>query len=380
VIYWLVLAVSAILAFAAVWILVPAPTSVVLPFGVVSPELSPVLLAISLGMAAIAALYGRDLGTARLALVLSLVSAILCGWPLLQLPSTLKRFDETMKRTIGTASDAPRIHYLDLFRPPGALPSHIVRAVPFASRDGLKITLDIYRPSTGTGPFPIVLQIYGGAWQRGEPADNAWFARYFASRGYVVVAVDYRHAPQSTWPAQFDDVRDALHWSRAHAAEFDGDPNRLIVLGRSSGAQLALLAAYRDASPSIKGVVNYYGPTDLAEGWRHPPRPDPLHVRSILEAYLGGTPAQVAERYRAASAVTYAGRKLPPTLSIYGSRDHIVEARFGRQLDRALTQAGATSVLLELPWSEHAFDLIPNGLGGQIALSYTEQFIRWALR
>ena len=86
------------------------------------------------------------------------------------------------------------------------------------------------------------------------------------------------------------------------------------------------------------------------------------------------------ERYRQASAVTYAGQKLPPTLLIYGHRDHIVEARFGEQMDRALKQAGSTSVLLELPWSEHAFDIIPNGLGGQIALSYTEQFIRWAIR
>ena len=65
---------------------------------------------------------------------------------------------------------------------------------------------------------------------------------------------------------------------------------------------------------------------------------------------------------------------------IYGRRDHIVETRFGAQLDHALTRAGNTSVLLEMPWSEHAFDIIPNGLGGQIALSYTEQFMRWALR
>ena len=78
--------------------------------------------------------------------------------------------------------------------------------------------------------------------------------------------------------------------------------------------------------------------------------------------------------------MNYAAKNLPPTLLIYGRRDHIVEARFGEQMDRALTRAGSTSVLLEIPWSEHAFDLIPNGLGGQIALSYTEQFIRWALR
>ena len=66
-------------------------------------------------------------------------------------------------------------------------------------------------------------------------------------------------------------------------------------------------------------------------------------------------------------------------LAFYGARDHIVEARFGRMLDRALTKAGATSVLIELPWSEHSFDAVPYGMGRQIALRYTDRFIAWAL-
>jgi len=383
VIYWLVLAGSAVLLFATVWILLPVPNAFLLPLGVAAPELSPALFCISLAMIVLAALYGRVLDTARLALVLSLVSAVISAWPLFQVPGTLRRFDEAMRNTAGSdAGGTPghRLNYLDFFRPPSFLPSHLVRAVPFASRNGAALTLDIYRPSAGTGPFPMLVQVYGGAWQRGSPADNEWFARYFASRGFVVLAIDYRHAPQWQWPAQRDDVRDALRWSRTHAAEVGGDPNRIIVLGRSSGAQLALVAAYSDPSPSIKGVVSYYGPVDLAEGWRHPPHPDPLHVRGILEAFLGGSPAQASERYRDASPVTYASKKLPPTLLIYGRRDHIVEARFGAQLNSALTRAGNTSVLLEMPWSEHAFDIIPNGLGGQIALAYTEQFMRWAIR
>lgn len=378
--YWLVLAVAAILVFAAIWILVPAPNGILLPLGVGAPELSPVLLAVSLAMIVIAGFYGRTLGTARLALVLSLVSASLSAWPLLQVSSTMRRFDEKMARALKTDVHGTPVNYLDMFRPPRPLPSHIVHAVPFASRAGKKLTLDIYRPAESDSPLPMLVQVYGGAWQRGAPSDNDWFSRHFASLGYIVVAVDYRHAPESTWPAQFDDVRDALQWSRAHAREFGGDPNRMVVLGRSSGAQLAMVAAYRDASPSIKGVVSFYGPVDLAEGWRHPPNPDPLHVRTVLETYLGGTPLQVPERYRDASPVTYATKKLPPTLLIYGRRDHIVEARFGEQLDRALTQAGTTSVLLEIPWAEHAFDILPNGLGGQVSLPYVEAFMRWAVR
>jgi acetyl esterase/lipase len=380
---WLVLAVSAVLLFVAVWILVPAPIELLLVPGVGAPELSPVLFAISLAMILIAGFYGRALGTARLALVLSLVSAVLCVWPLLQVPSTIRRFDEAMKRASGSDALGPqaaRLHLLDVFRPPATPAARVVRAVPFASRDGVSLTLDIYEPPAGEGPFPMIVQVYGGAWRSGAPSNSQWFSRYFASRGYIVIAVDYRHTPQWTWPAQREDVRDALQWSRTHAREFGGDPARIIMLGRSSGAQLALMVAYQDASPAIKAVISYYGPVDLAEGWRQPPVPDPFHVREPLEAYLGGTPAEVPERYREASPVTYVAKNLPPTLLIYGRRDHIVEARFGEELDRALTRAGATSVLLEIPWSEHAFDLIPNGLGGQIALSYTEQFIRWAVR
>lgn len=72
-------------------------------------------------------------------------------------------------------------------------------------------------------------------------------------------------------------------------------------------------------------------------------------------------------------------RQLPPTLLLYGSRDHVVEARFGRMLSERLRSAGTTCVLLEIPWAEHAFDVIPSGLSSQIALYYVERFLAWAL-
>lgn len=378
-VYWLVLLAAAVLLFVAAWILVPAPTEQLLLLGVGAPELSPILLVIALALVAVASLYARTLGTARLALVLALVSTVLCCWPLAQLPSTLRQFDETMAGALGIQMRGQPVDFAKLFRPPATFESHVVRGVQFATPGGIPLALDIYKPPS-PARSPILVQIYGGAWQRGAPADNEWFARYFAARGYVVVAVDYRHAPRWKWPAQIEDVRSALRWITAHAGEFDGDPRRIIVIGRSSGAQLAMTAAYQEVSPSIRGVVSYYGPVDLAEGWRHPPDPDPLHVRDVLGAYLGGTPDQASDRYRDASPITYTSRMLPPTLLMYGKRDHIVEARFGEQLDRALKKAGTTSVLLELPWSEHAFDVLPNGLGGQIGLYYTEAFLAAVLR
>ena len=107
---------------------------------------------------------------------------------------------------------------------------------------------------------------------------------------------------------------------------------------------------------------------------------DPFDVRAVLETYLGGTPDQIPEPYRAASPLTHVSGKVPPTLLLYGGRDHIVEARFGRMLNDRLRAAGATSSLLELPWSEHAFDEVPNGLGRQVSLYYVERFLEGVLR
>jgi acetyl esterase/lipase len=104
-----------------------------------------------------------------------------------------------------------------------------------------------------------------------------------------------------------------------------------------------------------------------------------LHVRTIEEAYLGGTPAEEPLRYREASPITYVTRPLPPTLLVYAGRDNIVEARFGTMLQARLKRTGTTSVLLEIPWAEHGFDAISNGLSAQLALFQTERFLAWAL-
>ena len=71
---------------------------------------------------------------------------------------------------------------------------------------------------------------------------------------------------------------------------------------------------------------------------------------------------------------------MPPSLLDNVARDHIEAPRFGRELDGRLREAGGRSVLLEIPWAEHAFDAVPNGVSGQIALYYTERFLAWALR
>ena len=354
------------LLFLSVWIVVPAPHRFLYPLAVGSPEVSPILCAGSVLLLIISARHARRSGVARLAFACAGFASLMSLVPVVQLPIALARFDRAMSRTTA--------------EPPGIVPGdvRVTRNVPFSKADGVPLSLDVYQPPA-KGLFPIIMQIYGGSWQNGKPASQEEFARHFAGRGYLVVAIDYRHAPEWKWPEQIVDVRTALYWISQDAAKFGGDASRIVLVGWSAGAQLAMRLAYQEGPSSIRGVVNYYGPVDLANGWRQPPHPDPANVRGILEAFIGGTPDQKPEHYKHASPITWVSNASAPTLSVYGSRDHIVEARFGRMLDAALTRAGATSVLLELPWSEHSYDAVPYGMGRRIALRYVERFIAWAV-
>lgn len=387
---WLLFAAAGILLFLSAWIVLPGWNYTLLTLAVGAPEYSAWLLAGGVLVYVVtAALRGSSLLSST-TLWIALVAALLASMPLIRAPFAIRRFDGEMKRALGDdflarvpapVRDGMRarpVVAIDLFRGIVFGSVTVTHGIEFAAPDGQRLTITVYRPPSAV-PAPAIVQVYGGRWQNGGPDDDPDVARYLAARGYVVFAIDYRHAPRWRWPAQIEDVRTALRWIGEHGAEYRADPSRLALLGRSAGAHLALLAAYRPDAPPVRGVVSYYGPVDITEGYRHPPRPDPLDVRAIDEAFLAGTPDTAPDRYRDASPITYITRPVPPTLLIHGSRDHIVEARFGRMLHDRLIATGTQSVLLEIPWAEHAFDAVPSGLSAQIALYYTERFLAWAL-
>ncbi|MEO1621908.1 MAG: alpha/beta hydrolase, partial [Cyanobacteria bacterium J06632_3] len=234
-----------------------------------------------------------------------------------------------------------------------------------------------------SGRYPAVVMIYGGGWRTGSSAENEAMGRFLAARGYVVVAIDYRHTPDYRFPAQLEDVKTALSFIRAQAEAYEILSDRMTLLGWSAGAHLAMLAGFQDETDGIKSIVNFYGPVDLARGYAEPPRPDPLDVRQVLRAFLGDSPTALPELYAEASPITFVTsakpQTLPPVLLVYGGRDHIVEARFGRSLYEELLRSQNTAVWVKIPWAEHAFDKIFNGVSNQLALHFVERFLAQTL-
>jgi acetyl esterase/lipase len=199
--------------------------------------------------------------------------------------------------------------------------------------------------------------------------------RHLASRGYAVAAVEYRVAPRHTFPAAAEDVRSAVRYLRENAAEFGVDPNRIVLLGRSGGAQLALLVAYDGVDPSIRGVVSLYGPTDLVTAYHQPTPPRLIDVKDTLEKYLAGNPTTAETNYRNASPVNFVGSETPPTLLVHGSKDNMVRPEQSQRLAARLKAASAEHLLLLLPWATHGFDFNMNGPGGQLSTFAIEWFL-----
>ena len=229
----LALCLAVVTLFLAAWIFVPAPTYFLLTFGVGAPEVS---LWIALGAVAavvIALVDVRHSAIARTAAVMGAVALLLALTPLVRFRGTARSFAATMH---GMSTEPPSparraplvlrdfIRGIDV----GGAKVKITRGVSFAEAGGQRLALDVYQP-VARGHFPVLVQIYGGAWQRGQPSDNADFATLLASHGWVVFAIDYRHAPSVRWPVLLDDVDSSLVWIRDHAAEYDGDTARVVL-------------------------------------------------------------------------------------------------------------------------------------------------------
>jgi acetyl esterase/lipase len=271
--------------------------------------------------------------------------------------------------------------------------------VEFARPDGLPLRLDVYQPhyatreeshagGTSRPPSPAVIVIHGGSWSGGTKSDFARYDRWLAAGGRVVFDVEYRLANGAQhYPAQIMDIKCAISWVKSNAAQYHVDPERLALLGRSAGGQLALLAAYTANEPtlqpgscdaqdtSVRAVISLYGPTDLAWDYTHPGRPDVLDTPHVLENYLGGSPASAPQAYASASPIEHASAQSPPTLFLHGGRDQLVLSENVERIVPKLAAAGVPYTYVYLPWANHGFDYNFNGWSSQIAQAEISKFL-----
>jgi acetyl esterase/lipase len=234
----------------------------------------------------------------------------------------------------------------------------------------VELKLDLTRPAEGEGPFPAIVYVHGGGWRFGSRGTYYDDIQRAAQRGYVAVSVTYRltdpddnNQARVPFPAQIQDAKCAVRWLRANAQKYHVDPNRIGVTGGSAGGHLSLLVGVTDASHGLDGdggnaetssrvqaVVNYFGPTDMAQ----------LHATSpgaaaLVESLLAGPPTEQAAAYALASPIAHASSDDPPVLTIHGDSDQLVPFEQATRFDEAMRKVGAQHTVLAIEGSGHGF-------------------------
>lgn len=296
-------------------------------------------------------------------------------------------FGQAQPRSLsGAPARSEPISFATLFRKP-ASPNVRVTTMTYVTRNGKPLQLDVYRTEQSLPAAPLVIAIHGGSWRSGNRSDLPALNYYLAARGYVVATPSYRFAPQFPHPAASQDIDAAISFLKANATGLGIDSTRIVLLGRSAGAQLALMAAYTRGDSAIKGVVDLYGPTDQKWGWDNPADRRVYNSSETLREFLHGDPASVPEAYRTSSPINFVAAMVP-TLMIHGTLDPLVSVRQSARLDSALrsvffrplgasiiTRIRAPYLFIELPWGTHGCDYVFNGPCGQISTYAVERFV-----
>lgn len=230
---------------------------------------------------------------------------------------------------------------------------------------------DLYLP-LGQGPFPVVLLVHGGSWQHGQRNDMDAIARQLVARGYAAFTVDYRLAPQSRFPAQLQDLQQAVLWLRQHADNYWLDDSRVSGWGFSAGAHLISLLgtlspddALSAPGTRLQAVVGGGTPADLR---KYPNSPS---VTALLGVNGAGNPALYAE----ASPVVHATRDDPPFFLYHGTADTLVEPEQALGLQAALRQAGVPVRFYSLKGYGHVSTALFAGKAVGAGIDFLDEYL-----
>jgi len=251
--------------------------------------------------------------------------------------------------------------------------------ISYTKRGDEDLTLDFYQ-STKNGRRPCVVVIHGGSWCGGNSQQLPELNSELARQGFQVASVNYRLAPKYRNPAPIEDINDALKYLKKNSRELKIDTNNFILLGRSAGAQLAMVTAYTQNIPGVRGVVNFYGPTDMVWGYEVPANPFIMDSRKVLEDFLGGPLSKVPHLYKASSPVEVVNNKSIPTLIIHGANDGLVSIEHGERLKEKLIKNKIPHYMLSLPWATHGCDYTINGPSGQLTTYAVEYFLNHVVK
>ena len=244
----------------------------------------------------------------------------------------------------------------------------VYKDIVYTTADGHELKLDIAVPKYLKAPAPAIVDIPGGSWRvvKKSVEDALLYAKY----GFIGVSITHRTSDIAVFPAAVHDCKTVIRWLRAHAKEYNIDPDKIGVTGFSSGGHLAVLlgtsggdsflegkGSFPDYSSSVQAVVDHFGPTDFLKmnDSELSDRIDHFAENSPESLFLGGPIKDKAKLAHLANPLSYIDPEDPPVLIGHGEKDGMVISSQSELLHEALKRVGVPSDFIRVKNADHMY-------------------------
>ncbi|MEQ1439479.1 alpha/beta hydrolase [Fontimonas sp. SYSU GA230001] len=195
----------------------------------------------------------------------------------------------------------------------------------------LGLDLDVYYPPQASAA-PVIVFFYGGRWTLRDKSEFEFVGQALASRGFVTLIPNVRKYPDVRFPEFVNDAARALRWARDNAATYGGDPDKLFVMGHSSGAHIAALLALNEeylkkvggSRAWLRGMIGLAGAYDFM----------PITAPDLRDLF------GPVDRFQYSQPIFYVDGRNPPLLLIHGRNDEVLSVSNTENLARSVAKAG----------------------------------------
>lgn len=200
-------------------------------------------------------------------------------------------------------------------------------------------------------PSPLIVWIHGGGWESGTKEHALPYLMPFVQEGYSVASIQYRLTTESPFPAQVEDLQDALMFLKSHSLLYGIEQKQIFLWGSSAGGHLASLLGTMEGNEHIQGVISWMAPTDLSQIYHYPSKLS----KQAVERLLGGKMDEKKDVIQKANPINYITSTSPPFIIFHGERDLVVPWQQSDILHQSLRKSEVESHFYLIEGAEHEY-------------------------
>lgn len=229
-----------------------------------------------------------------------------------------------------------------------------IKDLVYREIDGVRLALDAHIPE-GKGPFPAAILVHGGGWVAGDKQQYiTYIFQPLSDAGFAWFSINYRLAPQHRFPADAEDVEEAIRWVKANGEKYHVDVKRIALIGESAGGHLvSYVGAHQAKGTEVAAVVSLYGIHDFISAsveWK----PIPTEILQLFG--IQAIEADSAPILIDASPVTYVKKEMPLFLLMHGTKDEDVPYEQSVEMCDKMKKVGAKCDLITIEGAPHGMD------------------------